>query len=101
MRAFVEPLSYRDDGLATAWVARIYAGDDPAKCWSERQSPAGVCVLRREAVDEVLAGPLHGVIDRQADKDMRRAMRLSGLRRYGYYRTRLNAPVIRAIQGDK
>lgn len=87
MRAFVEPYTYDSTGLATSWAARIWDTDnDPAQDFLAGRSYQGVVMLRRESVDSVVAGPLHGAIDRQAARDIRRAMRLSGISRGGYFR---------------
>lgn len=87
MRAHVEPFSYSDQGLALSWVARIYPGaDEPAQCYAEERDYAGVCLLRRGCMDAVEVGPLHGAIDRQANHDIRRALRLSGINRYAWAR---------------
>lgn len=88
MRAFVEPVSYCN-GLATAWLARIYAGDDEgALCFAELRPFVASCVIVREKVGEVSFWGLLGTIDRPAFKDIRRAMRAQGISSGGWGRKR-------------
>lgn len=94
MRAHVEPATYNAEGLALSWVARIYpGGDEPAQCFAEERDYAGVCMIRRGRVDMAEAGPLHGAIDSQVNRDIRRALRLSGVPHYGWVRSGRGARV--------
>lgn len=87
MRAFVQPETYNEQGLALSWSARLYPGaDDPALCFAEERDYIGVCLIRRGRIDGVEVGPLHGAIDGQVNKDIRRALRLSGIKQYDWAR---------------